>query len=1080
MRTLLAGERATTQAARLTYHGKLEVQNGSGTWKDYSALLGGHYTIGATWGEEQDTPVGQASFRIARKRGAHSLAPFMSTSALNVDDLGAYSPALDIGRLVRYSVATLAAGVEPVSGDYREAFTGRINKVQWESDPIVISCSDLGAWLMDTQIEVDARRYGTTAGVALETVLQQIVTDNPDGSGIPVTVYTPTSPGFNVTDLTVGRPKVLEAVRATALDSTAWDVRYRYDASHVSRLTLFNPDRTRSSVDTTITTNEYRAIRGLSLSLANVRNAGKLPYTDASGAPQSVTASDPASIVNRYRRRYFELPSSPSIRTSAEATTLLEAVINDLAGAPAEQEVDCWFLWFVQLYDRYVFAANGTHYDQAQTMSVVGYQHTIENGKGSTVLTCTGRVVGAYADWLRRITLSTAPELQLNNFKWSDANDTSRTYAWTRGPDVTMVLVFVAQVAIGGGDGWPGATTMPTAILQPGTDSYTIPKPSAGYQTFAQFEPRTVTGAAGAVRRAVLDPAPSALTGNIKASVTNNIADLTLTIGASASNWPVAVALYEDDPAGTPIYATSLSAAATITKLTAGASALGGRALPLREVRRWSLKLTDVAGVVVWAFSSADRNPLPNGSVTPSDYKAAPALACDYDDDTDTIRVTVPGGKTKTFSGLTGGGVATYTVGSLLDDSTAESAFATDETRAGYKVEFQGGGEWRTFYNGPLHGAPAKGPSLDVVATPGTATYSVVYTASGGTVQLSINGGAYSTAPASPITVTRPAAGGVPLEYTFRMNAGGQTVTDMVTIQPIDADTSTADLVVTPSTPTDATQTFVASATNPKSGGTAPTIFYTLRGCTAGGGTIAAGTYSYTAGTPVVVDRPAFGTSAQASIEFTATVPFGGAETIQRTILNQVKTNFGPSLTVTATPGSGSYSVAWTGTGTITLSIDGGADATPPASPITVTRNSSDHTYRFKAVLDGQTMTSMVTIPALSGAPTGTGFFVSVSQALYSTTTDEVQFTWSWSGSSAYYQVYVRETTVGTGSDFTTGWFHPGDTTTGATSYLYHSAQNLNGGFAPSVTIEFFLRAMTPGGPSITESDRNSFSYGIV
>jgi hypothetical protein len=403
VRTLLAGERTQTQAAQLTVHLKLEVQNASGTWKDVGALLGADYVVGWGWNVDLNQAVSDATFKIRRKVGIYSLSPLMVASALNVDDTAAYAPLLDIGRLVRASTATVAAGVTPTT-EWREGFMGRIDTVQWEADPITITCSDLGAWLMDTQVEVEGVQFGTLpVGTALETVIQNIVNAWPSGMGTP-TLYTPTSPGYLVTSWAQGRTKVMDAIRSVALQSTGWDVRYRYDASHVSRLTLTNPDRTRVTVDTTIGPSEYQSVRALSLSIASVRNAGLLPYTDASGLPQTATASDAISIA-KYGRRYFELASSNAITTSVQANALIAAVVSDLAGAPAEQEIVTSFLWFVQLYDRYTFTANGVHYDQDQTLAVVGYRHEGEDGVAWTTLRCAGRVVGAYADWLRGIAL---------------------------------------------------------------------------------------------------------------------------------------------------------------------------------------------------------------------------------------------------------------------------------------------------------------------------------------------------------------------------------------------------------------------------------------------------------------------------------------------------------------------------------------------------------------------------------------------------------------------------------------------------------------------------------------------------
>jgi hypothetical protein len=79
---------------------------------------------------------------------------------------------------------------------------GRIDTVSWESDPIVIDCSDLGVWLADTQIKVDGVQYGTTpVGTPLADVLQAIIDDTPSGklTTAQETVYVNTTNDFAVT-----------------------------------------------------------------------------------------------------------------------------------------------------------------------------------------------------------------------------------------------------------------------------------------------------------------------------------------------------------------------------------------------------------------------------------------------------------------------------------------------------------------------------------------------------------------------------------------------------------------------------------------------------------------------------------------------------------------------------------------------------------------------------------------------------------------------------------------------------------------------------------------------------------------
>jgi hypothetical protein len=975
VRTLLGGELTQAQSFDSDYSVKLEVQNGSGTWIDVGAALGKAWIVNASGGETVDTPVAEATFTLVQQIGSASLSPLMAGSALNVDDAAAYSPLLNIGRLVRASTATMAHGAALDVAKYRQVFSGRIDAVEQTDAPravmaITIRCSDLGAWLMDTQIEVEGRQYGSAAGVPIGTVLQRIVDDNPDGSGIPVTLYDQSTNAFNVTDLAVGRVKVLEALRTTALDATGDDVRFRYDSAHVSRLTRINPDRSRATVDATFSANSY-VLRQLDLSIANIRNAGKLPYTDAAGAPQQVTATDAASIL-KYRRRYFELASTPNITTALEANTLLGTVINDLSVPPGEAAAEIPYCWFVQLYDRYTFSANNRQYDSDQTFAVLGYQWSIENGRGSTTLTLAARVVGAYNEWQRRISTLPSVTPAILNFHFTET-ETTRTYTGTVVQGVDRVWVYERLVTAGASDLFPADGEPPSYVVTPdtlGAIGVTVQKPAQGKQLGLMFEPRTVTGATGDVRKSIVEAVPSALAGTIKAVVTNDTADLTLSIAGAASSWPVTVHVYEDNPLGAPIYQTTVSAATTIV----GPADLTARALPQREVRRWFLKLTDVAGIESWSSTSADRDALPSGTVTPSDYKVAPSLACAYDDDTDAIRVTVPSGKTKTFSGLSGGGVATYTVGDALDDASFESVMARGETRGVYLVEYLGGGDYLTMFTGPLHGQTAAGPSLEVTQTRGSTTDSLAYTAPTGTVELSINGGAFSTAPASPIVVTRPAAGAASLTYTFRLTIEGQTVTESVDVLAIDADTNTVtpDLTAPQSVPTTTTTAFTPVTSNP-SGGTAPSLFVTLRGTTGSGsvsGALADGVETaITSGEVITANRPAFGTTVQASADFRSVIGSGGTARIVRTILNQVKTTFGPSLDVVATPGSSSYSLAYTGSGgTVELSISGGSYSTAPASPIVVTRPSAGSTpldYTFRIAADGQTVTDSVTIPAI-------------------------------------------------------------------------------------------------------------------
>jgi hypothetical protein len=72
-------------------------------------------------------------------------------------------------------------------------------------------------------------------------------------------------------------------------------------------------------------------------------------------------------------------------------------------------------------------------------------------------------------------------------------------------------------------------------------------------------------------------------------------------------------------------------------------------------------------------------------------------------------------------------------------------------------------------------------PSLSLQVTPGETSYSVAYSGTG-TVEASLDGASWAAAAASPIVVSRNAAGGDDQVLSLRATASGQTVSDSVTI----------------------------------------------------------------------------------------------------------------------------------------------------------------------------------------------------------------------------------------------------------------------------------------------------------
>lgn len=512
MRTLLAGEFDLSTSDDADHDVKVEVENGSGTFKDLRSLLGYQWAASLSWGEHVDTKVATATITLVQRIGAETqtLAPLIESSVLNVlDDTVTYSPLIDVGRLIRFSTATVPHGQTVVSGDFRAGFTGRITRHRLNDQgglwagPIVLECSDLGAWLMDLQIESSGVEYGDPdAPPNLEDVLQAVIDDNLPAGDPAVTVVKQSSSSFAVTGFRTGDTKVLEALNTLVLDSVGEDIRYRFNSSHVSTLQWFDPDRDRVTVDATFPKESY-ILRTLDTAIDDVRNAGAMDWENLDDSTTGTVTQASDDSIAAYRRRWFRLAAHALITSEAEAQVVLDAVVNDLSAPLAEAEAVVPYCWFVQLFDRYTFEANGRQYSDDQTLSVVGYRHSIENGRATTTLQLAGRVVGAYSEWLKRIRsvnkrALTDADNSLTEIRYTDASDGSaRTYTWRRGINVAFLAFYEALVDLPLTDNaYPLASAVADigTILPAATNTWVAVKPPFGKARIAIAVPHYRVG----------------------------------------------------------------------------------------------------------------------------------------------------------------------------------------------------------------------------------------------------------------------------------------------------------------------------------------------------------------------------------------------------------------------------------------------------------------------------------------------------------------------------------------------------------------------------------------------------------
>jgi hypothetical protein len=372
---------------------------------------------------------------------------------------------------------------------------------------------------------------------------------------------------------------------------------------------------------------------------------------------------------------------------------------------------------------------------------------------------------------------------EILNVTFDDSADgTQRNYDVTCGAAVATLYVHHRLWPVGtAGDPFDFTTgnDRNLIIVRPdpadGHFRFTLAHPVRGQQRFGILVPRAggvLLTSGDDVFKIVLDPAPPAMSAKMHALVTNGTAAVSVDVTASVSDWPVRVRIYEGSPNSTPLVDTTVSGPTTID--SAAFPVLAGRALPLRELLQWWTQLTNVAGEDQWAGpEAANRDPLPQGYIQIEQNRSDAKIRMVFDTDTDSIRVTVPSGKTKTWNAaalLAAGSPVLYTVGDLLDDATTESALSVDEKRGTYLVEYQGGGQWVTIAPPFILQGALSTVAMVVNVTPGPTAYSIVW--SGSSVTVSIDGGGFGTPSASPISVTRTSS---PHTYDFKQVIGNTT-----------------------------------------------------------------------------------------------------------------------------------------------------------------------------------------------------------------------------------------------------------------------------------------------------------------
>jgi hypothetical protein len=397
VRSLTGQEEATINALDgYSVRARVWVWNGTG-WEDVTSLEDRDWLVEVSWDESIDDSCAQATVQLRRRQEDLSLNPLVSNKLTGV---------LALARPFYIQTATVPLGDAPQESDWRESFRGVIEELSLDKDPIAFTGRDGAGKLIRAYIETD-HEYGSTGGVATQTIIQSILTDNSTG----VTLYTPVSPGTVHGKFPQKKMFVLAAVRELAL-KIGWDARMWWDdGTGTFRFTLLKPDRLGTAGSQwSFRPGQVRAVTRMKQSIHDVRNAVRLEYynrsvLDAGGKPtlDHVTAEDATSIAT-YERNFMRLSEDEDspVDSAAEAQAMANAARDDLKDPLLDFGVEVGLHFAVQLRDLLTFEADDENFSSDQTLAVVSIAHRVGRRGHRTSLTLRGKPVGAHAAWLRR------------------------------------------------------------------------------------------------------------------------------------------------------------------------------------------------------------------------------------------------------------------------------------------------------------------------------------------------------------------------------------------------------------------------------------------------------------------------------------------------------------------------------------------------------------------------------------------------------------------------------------------------------------------------------------------------------
>lgn len=257
---------------------RVRVEDGDGVMRDLTTLTDAQldFVQAVRVSSDVDQQQAQCSAQIFRAAFLNSLAPFMESSPLNINQASAYDPLIDGMRKLFVEFAIVPADYVVAGWEWISLFEGFTKRPAWD-DIVTLEGADRLTALSNVVI-LEEETYLNQPPPTIEAHMQTLIDDNEPATGYkgyanaaPV-LYVPTSPNYKINGYIQQKEDVSTALRNLAAQ-IGWDVKAKYDDTTGSwRPTLFEPDRTATTAQWTITADMQRAFESYELDTDSIRN----------------------------------------------------------------------------------------------------------------------------------------------------------------------------------------------------------------------------------------------------------------------------------------------------------------------------------------------------------------------------------------------------------------------------------------------------------------------------------------------------------------------------------------------------------------------------------------------------------------------------------------------------------------------------------------------------------------------------------------------------------------------------------------------------------------------------------------